>query len=142
MTPALPTFVEVLRARAAESPEALAYTFLDAAGEEAATLTFADLDRRARTIAAHLQAQGAAGERALLLYPPGLEFVAAFLGCLYSGVVAVPAYPPRSARTLPRLKAVAADAQPRFALSESTRLPRLRAMGPGAAAFDVFGAMT
>jgi amino acid adenylation domain-containing protein/non-ribosomal peptide synthase protein (TIGR01720 family) len=133
---ALPTFVEVLRSRAAESPEARAYTFLDAAGEEAATLTFADLDRRARTIAAHLQAQGAAGERALLLYPPGLEFVAAFLGCLYAGVVAVPAYPPRSARTLPRLLAVAADARPRFALTESTLLPQLRAMGPGAAAFD------
>ncbi len=133
---ALPTFVEVLRARAAESPEARAYTFLDAAGEEAATLTFADLDRRARTIAAHLQARGAAGERALLLYPPGLEFVAAFLGCLYAGVVAVPAYPPRSARTLPRLLAVTADARPRFALTESSLLPQLRAMGPGAAAFD------
>jgi acyl-CoA synthetase (AMP-forming)/AMP-acid ligase II len=133
---ALPNFVEVVRARAAESPEARAYTFLDAAGEEAATLTFADLDRRARTIAEHLQAQGAAGERALLLYPPGLEFVAAFLGCLYAGAVAVPAYPPRSARTLPRLLAVAADARPRFALTESTLLPQLRAMGPGAAAFD------
>jgi acyl-CoA synthetase (AMP-forming)/AMP-acid ligase II len=54
---ALSTFVEVLRVRAAESPEARAYTFLDAAGEEAATLTFADLDRRARTIAG----RGAAG---------------------------------------------------------------------------------
>ncbi len=131
---ALPTFVEVLRARAAESPEARAYTFLDAAGEEAATLTFADLERRARTIAAHLQARGAAGERALLLYLPGLEFVAAFLGCLHAGVIAVPAHPPRSARTLPRLLAVAADARPRFALTESTLLPQLRAMGPGAAA--------
>jgi acyl-CoA synthetase (AMP-forming)/AMP-acid ligase II/acyl carrier protein len=57
-------------------------------------------------------ARGLTGERALLLYPPGLEFIAAFFGCLYAGVVAVPAYPPdfdRLAATLPRLGAIARD---------------------------------
>ena len=52
-------------------------------------------------------------------YPPGLEFVAAFLGCLYAGVVAVPAYPPRSARTLPRLQAIVQDARPAVALTSA-----------------------
>jgi acyl-CoA synthetase (AMP-forming)/AMP-acid ligase II len=46
------------------------------------------------------------GERALLLYPPGLDYLAAFFGCLYAGVVAVPAYPPRNQRNTPRIKAI------------------------------------
>ena len=54
---------------------------------------------QARAIAARLGAEGLAGERALLAFPPGLEFLAAFFGCLYAGVVAVPAYPPRPNRT-------------------------------------------
>src|SRR4051812_32506903 len=70
---------------------------------------------------------GLAGERALLLYPPGLELVSAFLGCLYGGVVAVPAYPPRSPRMVPRLRAIAGDARPAVAL------PTAEAVGQGAA---------
>ena len=58
-------------------------------------LTWGELDRRARAIAAALTEAGAAGERALLLYPPGLDYLAAFFGCLYAGTVAVPVYPPR-----------------------------------------------
>src|SRR5436305_6357440 len=132
---AFPTVSAVLRSRAAERPERRVYTFLDAAGEESAALTFAELDLRARAIAARLQEIGAAGERALLLYPPGLEFVAAFLGCLYAGAVAVPAYPPRSARTLPRLLSIVADARPRFALTEAALVPQLAAVGEGPAAW-------
>jgi acyl-CoA synthetase (AMP-forming)/AMP-acid ligase II/acyl carrier protein len=69
----------------------------------------------------------AAGERALLLYPRTLDFISAFLGCLYSGVIAVPLYPPRNDRSLPRLAAVAADAQAKLILTTSTSLPRIRA---------------
>ena len=68
------------------------------------------------------------GERALLLYPPGLEFVAAFFGCLYAGVVAVPAYPPRPRPArMPRLRAIARDARPRLVLTTAAicaRRPR------------------
>ena len=63
-------------------------------------LTYQELDRKARAIAARLQAANLEGERALLLYPAGLDFIAAFFGCLYAGVVAVPAYPPRRNRSL------------------------------------------
>ncbi len=63
------------------------------------------------------------GERALLLYPPGLDFIAAFFGCLYAGVVAVPAYPPRpNDRSQPRLRAIARDAEPRAALTTAAIL--------------------
>ena len=72
-------------------------------------LTYAALDWQARAIGAMLQSYSASGERALLLYPAGLEFIAAFFGCLYAGVIAVPLPPPNLAqpqRTLPRLRAI------------------------------------
>ncbi|HVR08636.1 MAG TPA: fatty acyl-AMP ligase [Thermoanaerobaculia bacterium] len=112
------SLVELGRTRAESLGEQPLYTFLpDRPGEEEGHLSFAGLDLRARAIGAALQQAGAAGQRALLLYPPGLEFVAAFFGCLYAGVVAVPAYPPRSARTLPRLLEIARDARPAVALT-------------------------
>ena len=117
-----PSFVEVLRRGAALRPEQRLYTFLaDADGDEA-HLTYGGLDRRARVLAAHLDGLGLAGERALLVYPPGLEFLAAFLGCLYAGVVAVPAYPPRPNRPMPRLKGIVADARPAALLTAAAQL--------------------
>ncbi|MEM7345625.1 MAG: beta-ketoacyl synthase N-terminal-like domain-containing protein, partial [Chloroflexota bacterium] len=85
-----------------------------------AHLTYAALDQQARAIAGCLQKRGLTGERALLLYPPGLAFIAAFFGCLYAGVVAVPAYPPRRKRPSPRLQAVVRDAEPAVVLSDNT----------------------
>src|SRR5215203_6252228 len=84
------TLVELLRERARDRLDQRAYTFLDAVANEPAALTYRELDAQARAIAARLQQMGATGQRALLLYPPGLEFVAAFLGCLSGGIVAVP----------------------------------------------------
>jgi acyl-CoA synthetase (AMP-forming)/AMP-acid ligase II len=112
------TLVELGRARAASHGEQTLYTFLPDRGDDpGAQLSYAELDLRARAIAATLQRMGASGQRALLLYPPGLEFVTAFFGCLYAGVAAVPAYPPRSARNLPRLLEIARDARPVLALT-------------------------
>ena len=104
------TLVELLRARAAERAGAarLHLPRRRRGGGGAPHLRRARPpgagDRRRRS-----QAAGAAGERALLLYPPGLDFIAAFFGCLYAGVVAVPAYPPRLERgRMPRLRAIVA----------------------------------
>ncbi|MES1242783.1 MAG: amino acid adenylation domain-containing protein [Acidobacteriota bacterium] len=119
----LPSF---LRLRAQEEPERWAYAFLEDGEREAGRLTYAGLDRQARAVAVALAACCAPGDRALLLLPPGLEFVAAFFGCLYAGVVAVPAYPPTSARRMPRLGTIVEDCAPRAVLAASS-LPRLRA---------------
>src|SRR3954469_19243460 len=100
------TLVELLRQRAAESPERLAFTFLVDADTVKETLTYGELDRRARSVAAALQSRPPRGERALLLSPPGPHYIGAFFGCLYAGVVAVPAYPPRRNRSLDRLQAI------------------------------------
>ena len=86
------TLVELLRVRMSDAPSKHAYTYLRDGETDALTWDYGELDRRARAIAAWLQSCGAAGERALLLYPPGLDYLAAFFGCLYAGVVAVPAY--------------------------------------------------
>ncbi|WFB10776.1 AMP-binding protein [Streptomyces sp. LX-29] len=101
--------MELLRLRSAEDGRRPAFTYL--ADGEAVTerLTYADLDLRARAIAAELRRLNAPGERVLMLYPSGPEFVAAFFGCLYAGMVAVPAYPPRSDKHAARLNAVAED---------------------------------
>jgi acyl-CoA synthetase (AMP-forming)/AMP-acid ligase II/acyl carrier protein len=111
------TMVELLRRRAAESGDAKAYLFLRDGEVEEAPLTYAALDARARAIAAWLQAQAQPGDRALLLHPPGLDFVAAFFGCLYAGVAAVPAYPPRVNRPDPRIRQIAADSKPAVVLT-------------------------
>ncbi|RPH57856.1 fatty acyl-AMP ligase, partial [bacterium] len=115
-------WIQLLRQRAQQDPHKCAYTFLTDGEKEGERLTYAELDLRARALGAWLQRMDAAGERVLLLYNPGLEFVAAFLGCLYAGTTAVPAYPPRSARMLPRLRAIAADARPTVALTSSDLL--------------------
>jgi acyl-CoA synthetase (AMP-forming)/AMP-acid ligase II/acyl carrier protein len=120
------TLIEMLRSRAQDRPEQRAYTFLIDGEEEEISLSCAELNRRARAIGALLQEHGASGERVLLLYPPGLEFMPAFWGCLYAGAVAVPAYPPRPNRSLLRLQAIVADAQAAFVLTTSTILARLK----------------
>ena len=111
------SFVDLLQQRAGLHPDRLAFSFLQDGDSETVRLSYADLDRRARAIAAALQARGLSGQRALLLYNPGLDFVAGFFGCLYADVTAVPAYPPRSAQLLTRLAAIIRDADVAVALT-------------------------
>ena len=89
------SLVDLLRTRAESTPERTAYTFLLDGETKAASVSYRELDRRARTVAVGLRNVAAPGDRALLLYPPGLDYIAGFMGCLYAGVVAVPIYPPR-----------------------------------------------
>jgi amino acid adenylation domain-containing protein len=124
--PEFRSLVELLLARSSEQPERVAYTFLAEGEREESRLTYRQLDTLARVIGASLQASGLQGERALLLYPPGLDFIAAFWGCLYASTVAVPAYPPKPRQPDPRVHAIARDARPRVVLSSSAALPRLQ----------------
>ncbi len=121
------TLVEILRWRALQQPDQRPYTFLLDGEVEGGHLTHTALDCQARSIGALLQSYEAKGQRALLLYPAGLEFIAAFFGCLYAGVVAVPLPPPNLAqphRTLSRLRAIIADAQPAVVLTTSAFLSK------------------
>jgi acyl-CoA synthetase (AMP-forming)/AMP-acid ligase II len=111
------TVVELARARAQQTPDKTAFVFVEASGAEGARLSFADIDARARAVGARLQGMTAsAGERVLLLFPPGLDFVTAFLGCLYAGAIPVPAYPVQTPKDLPKLQAISGSAQPTVVL--------------------------
>ncbi|MEO8673043.1 MAG: amino acid adenylation domain-containing protein [Tahibacter sp.] len=121
-----PSFVEVLRHHAQSHGEDIAFIYLKDGEQEESSLSFGDLERRARAIAARLQAMAAPGDRALLLFPSGLDYICAFFGCLFAGVVAVPIYPPQSQRNkVDRLRSVVADCSPTCVLATSEILEAL-----------------
>ncbi|BAZ54107.1 amino acid adenylation domain protein [Nostoc sp. NIES-4103] len=122
------TVVELLRYRSIEQANTEAFTFLFDGETQAATLTYQELDRQSRAIASQLQTLGLSGERALLLYPPGIDYLPAFFGCLYAGVVAVPAYPPRNKRNTPRILAILQDAQTAVILTTTAILAQLQSL--------------
>ncbi|HSS78378.1 MAG TPA: amino acid adenylation domain-containing protein, partial [Thermoanaerobaculia bacterium] len=120
------TLVEVLRSRAERQGDDLSYTFLLDGETAEANVTYAELDRRARGLATTLERAGVGGgARVLLLYPPGLDYIAAFFGCLYAGAVAVPAYPPRSRRPSARLQSIQESAGAKAVLSTAAVLAGL-----------------
>ena len=142
-TPRFDTLVSLVRHRADNQPDRLAYCFLEDGKVEGTAYTYQHLDQRARAIAAFLQLAKVKGERALLLYPQGVEVMAAFCGCLYAGVIAIPVPPPdagRLKRALPRLREIVKDARASLVLS-TQRIIDLLAINPGE---DVpeFAAMT
>jgi len=131
-------WVEVLQHWAGSRPDELAFRFLLDGEQAEQCVSFGELEQRVRGVAARLQQLEACGERVLLLYPSGLEFITAFLGCLFAGAVAVPAYPPdptRLDRTLPRLEGIVRDARPRVALTTQRVLELSEALRDSSPAF-------
>ncbi len=120
------TLIDLLQHRTLKQPDQKTYTFLQDGETESNTLTYQILEQQAKAIAANLQSLDAKGERVLVLYPPGLELMAGFFGCLYAGAIAIPAYPPRPNQSLSRLEAIAADAQAKFVLTTTPLLPYLK----------------
>ena len=117
------SLVEMLHHRAAVTPDHPAFVFLSYAGGEIPSeqpITYGALHGMARNMAGRLQAESAAGKRALLLVQPGIAYIAAFFGALYADVVPVPAYPPLNTKFLSRLKAVIRDAGADYALTETS----------------------
>ena len=112
------TLLDVLERRVEAQPDRLAYTFCHENGERV-SLTFAELRARACAIGQYLRSQITEGERVVLVYPPGLEFVTAFLGCMYAGAVAVPTTYPKPRRPMRRLDGIARDCGATVALTDS-----------------------
>ena len=115
-TDVFPNLVDLLRGRADLGGE-YGFRFLAGRDDREERLSLVDLDRRARAVASHLMARGLKGERAILCYPPGVEFLVGLFGSLYAGMVAVPAYPPRSHKPDARLSSIATSCRPGVVLA-------------------------
>lgn len=115
------TLASVVTERAESQPELEACVFLADDGSRE-SLSYGELDQHAREIASHLLQTLEPGDRALLVYPAGLEFVTAFLGCQYAGIVAVPATHPKPRRPLPRMRQIAEDCEAKVALTSRATL--------------------
>jgi acyl-CoA synthetase (AMP-forming)/AMP-acid ligase II/acyl carrier protein len=120
--------VELLRYRALHQPNQTAFTFLqDEEGLES-SLTYQELDTKARAIAVYLQNISTPGERVLLLYPPGIDYIAAFFGCLYADLISIPLYPPRNNRNMSRIESIMADSQAKIALTNNQCLVNVQTL--------------
>ncbi|SEI05611.1 Acyl transferase domain-containing protein [Rheinheimera pacifica] len=113
------TLISVLQKHVAQQGDKIVYTFLDAAQDTKATLTYRQLRDEAQELALHLLTRVKKGDRALLLFENGAELIVAFFACLMSGIVAVPAYPPRKNRNMERLKNVVIDADASLILTSA-----------------------
>ena len=119
------TLVDILRNRAREQPHVSIYNFLVDGENESIGLTYGELEQKAKAIASYLQTITSPQDRVLLLYPAGLDYITAFFGCLYAGVIAIPAYPPRPNRSLSRIQNILHNAQTDLALTNSDTLQSL-----------------
>jgi natural product biosynthesis luciferase-like monooxygenase protein len=118
------TLVDLLLMRASTQTDRIGYTFLTDGDIEGVALTYGELARKTLSVAGRLQFMGTDQERVLLIFPPGLDYIAAFLACLCARAVAVPVYPPRLNRSLLRLEGIATDAKPAVALTTKDILSR------------------
>jgi acyl-CoA synthetase (AMP-forming)/AMP-acid ligase II/acyl carrier protein len=120
--------VDLLRYRALNQANQTAFTYLEDEEGLGSTLTYQQLDAKARTIAVYLQKISTSGERVLLLYPPGLDYIAAFFGCLYADLIAIPLYSPRNNRNMSRIQAIMEDSQAQIALTNNKCLINIQTL--------------
>ena len=122
------TIVSILQSNLATRPQQTAYTFLADGEHESGSCTYQDLDLQAKAIAVELLTKVKPGDRALLVYPytAGIEFIAAFMGCLYAGVVAVTDYPRQHIKSLGQYQARIVDCQAAIALTTKDFAQRVK----------------
>ncbi|WP_071187608.1 AMP-binding protein [Trichormus sp. NMC-1] len=120
--------VDLLRYRALNQPNQTAFKYLEDEEGLESTLTYQQLDAKARSIAVYLQNLSTPGERVLLLYPPGMDYIAAFFGCLYAELIAIPLYSPRNNRKMSRIQSIMEDSQAQIALTNNQSLNNLQTL--------------
>ena len=109
--------VELFEIRTGERPEKMIYSFLEDGLNVTSSITYREMNKRAKSVAAYLQKHFKKGDRALMLFPSGIEFIVSLVGCFYSGIIAVPAYPPKKNKLFDRFEAIAKDCGPAVILT-------------------------
>src|SRR5215468_950615 len=127
MTDAAETLLDILRRRAGEQPDRRAYAFVNDRGAEEAALTYGELHARVEAAAAALALKATPGERALLLFPAGLDFLVGFFACLRARIIAVPMMLPRRLSSRDASTSIVADCTPHLALTVGSVLSGPRA---------------
>ena len=122
------TLVDRLRYWKSAKPDGVVFQFMSNGVDVTDSITFKQFDERVRACASKLIAMGLRGQRALLMYPSGMDFIVAFFGCQYAGVTAVPAYPPRRNRSMGRINSIAVDASTSVALTTREVIDRRNLM--------------
>ena len=120
------SLVSLLEAKAQSKPDFPLYTFLSRNTDENRILTLETLAEQARKIAILLQKSTHPGERVIIIYPPGLELIAAFFGCLYAGVIAIPIYPPHTKALVTKLHHIMQNSGARVALTTDEILCKIK----------------
>ncbi|PID93845.1 MAG: AMP-dependent synthetase [Bacteroidetes bacterium] len=122
---AFSSLVERVQHHATLQPQKIVYTYLNDGENDATEISYEMLDREAKRYAAFLQDKGLKGERILLLYPQGYQFIIALWGCLYAGAIAIPAYPPKRNQSFLRLKNIIHNSNAKLIATTESILPRI-----------------
>jgi acyl-CoA synthetase (AMP-forming)/AMP-acid ligase II/acyl carrier protein len=131
------SLIDTLSRYAKEYPEHVTFCYLADGEAEEQPLTYRDFERKAQAIGAELQALGLEGERVLLLFPQGLEYLIALFGCFYAGAIAVPAYPPRNNRNLKRLLAIMDNCGSRHIMADRDGVQHIERMDRDFSAYQM-----
>ncbi|HEV7598941.1 MAG TPA: fatty acyl-AMP ligase [Bradyrhizobium sp.] len=130
------SLVELLHHRALHQANERAYVFINDAGTELAELTFKQLDDSSRSLAKRISKLARPGDRALLVFPSGLDFLVAYFACLYAGIIAVPAVPPRRGRLRHATLGIASDCRPKLGFTSDALISNMTQEFAGEAAWD------
>lgn len=129
------TLADILLFWADVRPDDQAYGFVSEGESITSSISYGALSARVLSLSAEIQKVAQIGDRALLMYPPGLDFVEAFFACLHASVIAVPIYPPRNNRHSARLSAVASDCQASLVLTDKITAKKVREFGDASARY-------
>lgn len=119
---------DLLEQRARLQSQETSFTFLRDGVVESERLSYSALQQRVHALAAWFVDDGLSGRSALMLYPPGLDFIVAFLACLYARVIPVPAVPPSAKKSATNLEAIMSDAGAVTILTSSALAPKLESL--------------
>lgn len=126
----IPSLNHLLDFRAQEHGDKMLFSFIDRKLQPKKELNYRQFRQSALSIASHLRRHTKVGDRAVLLFPPGLEYVEAYFGCLYAGVIAVPVFPPQMGRQIKRVMQIVGDSRPSVFMSTGDVFDQVKTMAP------------